>query len=118
MRLHRLIVEGKRPVIVDLRTSPARDQDRHFIPGALLADFAMVDQWIDQVPTDREVIFYCTCPNEVGAAQVARKLLDLGYTRVRPLLGGMAPLAQLIVPRLRRYRQPLCAPHDCRVTRT
>jgi rhodanese-related sulfurtransferase len=41
------------------------------------------------VPPDREVIFYCTCPDEAGAAQVARKLLDLGYTRVRPLLGGM-----------------------------
>lgn len=87
--LHGLIAEGERPVIVDLRTSPARDQDRHFIPGAVLADFATVDQWIDQVPTDREVIFYCTCPNEAGAAHVARRLLDLGYTRVRPLLGGM-----------------------------
>jgi membrane protein DedA with SNARE-associated domain/rhodanese-related sulfurtransferase len=87
--LHRLMAEGERPVIVDLRTSPARDQDRHFIPGALLADFSVVDQWIDQVPADREVIFYCTCPNEAGAAHVARKLLDLGYTRVRPLLGGM-----------------------------
>ena len=87
--LHRLIAEGQRPVIVDLRTSLARDQDSRFVPGARMADFAEVDQWLDQVPTDREVIFYCTCPNEAGAAQVARKLMDLGYTRVRPLLGGL-----------------------------
>jgi rhodanese-related sulfurtransferase len=87
--LHRLIAEGQRPVIVDLRTSLARDQDSYFIPGALMADFATVDQWLDQVPRDREVIFYCTCPNEAAAAQVARKLMDLGYTRVRPLLGGL-----------------------------
>jgi membrane protein DedA with SNARE-associated domain/rhodanese-related sulfurtransferase len=87
--LHRLIVEGRRPLIVDLRTSLARDEDSHFIPGALMADFAEADQWLDQVPRDREVIFYCTCPNEAGAAQVARKLMDLGYTRVRPLLGGL-----------------------------
>ena len=87
--LHRLIAEGQRPVIVDLRTSLTRDQDGHFIPGAVMADFAEVDQWLDQVPMDREVIFYCTCPNEAGAAHVARRLMDLGYQHVRPLLGGL-----------------------------
>ena len=87
--LHRLIAEGEQPTIVDLRNSLVRDQDSRFIPGAFIADFAAADQWLDQVPTDREVIFYCTCPNEAGAAQVARKLMDLGYRRVRPLLGGL-----------------------------
>ena len=42
-----------------------------------MADFAEVVKWLDQVPTDREVIFYCTCPNEAGAAYVAKKLMDL-----------------------------------------
>jgi membrane protein DedA with SNARE-associated domain/rhodanese-related sulfurtransferase len=87
--LHRLIAEGQRPVIVDLRTSLVRDQDSRSIPDALLMDFAEVDRWLDQVPIDREIIFYCTCPNEAAAAHVARKLMDLGYTRVRPLLGGL-----------------------------
>src|ERR1700682_2068965 len=87
--LHRLIAEGQQPLIVDLRTSLVRDQDRRFIPNALVMDFAEVEQWLDQVPTDRELIFYCTCPNEAGAARVARKLMDLGYTHVRPLLGGL-----------------------------
>jgi membrane protein DedA with SNARE-associated domain/rhodanese-related sulfurtransferase len=87
--LHRLITDGRRPVIVDLRTSLARDRDSHSIPGAVRADFAQADQWLDQVPRDREVVFYCTCPSEAGAAHVARKLMDLGYTRVRPLLGGL-----------------------------
>jgi membrane protein DedA with SNARE-associated domain/rhodanese-related sulfurtransferase len=86
--LHRLIAEGQRPVIVDLRTSLVRDQDSRFIPDALVMDFAEVDRWLDQLPTDREIIFYCTCPNEAAAAHVARKLMDLGYTQVRPLLGG------------------------------
>ena len=87
--LHRLIAEGRRPVIVDLRASLVRDRDSRFIPGALVVDLANVDQWIDQAPTDREIIFYCTCPSEAGAAVVARKLMDRGYTRVRPLLGGL-----------------------------
>jgi membrane protein DedA with SNARE-associated domain/rhodanese-related sulfurtransferase len=87
--LRRLRDTDQRPVIVDLRTSLGRDQDRRFIPGALIMDFAEVDQWLDRLPTDREIIFYCTCPDEAGAASVARKLMDLGYTRVRPLLGGL-----------------------------
>ncbi len=87
--LHRLIDQGQRPVIVDLRTSLARGEDSRFIPGALLADFADADEWLEQVPTDREVIFYCTCPSEASAARAARRLVDLGYTRVRPLLGGL-----------------------------
>jgi rhodanese-related sulfurtransferase len=87
--LHRLIAEGQRPVIVDLRTPLVRNQDSRVIPNALVMDFAEVDRWLDQVPSDREIIFYCTCPNEAGAAYVARKLMDLGYTHVRPLLGGL-----------------------------
>jgi len=87
--LHRLIAEGQRPVIVDLRAPVVRDRNNRIIPGALVADFAEVDQWRDQLPMDREIIFYCTCPNETGAAYVARRLMDLGYTRVRPLLGGL-----------------------------
>jgi rhodanese-related sulfurtransferase len=87
--LHRRIAEGQRPVIVDLRTPLVRNQDSRVIPHALVMDFAEVDRWLDQVPSDREIIFYCTCPNEAGAAYVARKLMDLGYTHVRPLLGGL-----------------------------
>ncbi len=37
----------------------------------------------------REIVFYCTCPNEASAATVAKKLIGLGYTRVRPLHGGL-----------------------------
>ncbi len=88
--LHRLIAEGQRPAIVDLRTPLFRDQDSRIIPGAVVADFADVERWRDQLPTDREIIFYCACPNEAGAAHVARQLMDLGYTRVRPLRGGLS----------------------------
>jgi membrane protein DedA with SNARE-associated domain len=38
--LHRLIAEGQRPVIVDLRTSLVRDQDSRFIPDALVMGIA------------------------------------------------------------------------------
>ena len=39
--------------------------------------------------TTEEVIVYCACPNEVSAAKVAKKLMRAGFTRVRPLAGGI-----------------------------
>ncbi len=87
--LRRLMDRGKHPVVVDLRPPLVRDQDPRFIPGALAMDVAEVDQRLEQLPADREVVFYCSCPNEAAAAYVAKKLIDLGYTRVRPLEGGL-----------------------------
>jgi len=87
--LRALMDGGKRPVIVDVRSPGTRDLDRRFIPGALAMDIAEVDRRLEQLPADREIVFYCTCPNEASAAQVAKKLIGLGYTRVRPLQGGL-----------------------------
>lgn len=57
---------------------------------ALVFANVLTDQWRKQLPTDREIVFYCTCPNETGAAYIERQLMDLGYARVRrPLLGGL-----------------------------
>jgi len=80
---------GRRPVVVDVRSPGARDLDPRFIPGALAMGAAEVDGRLGELPADREIVFYCTCPNEASAAQVAKKLIGLGYTKVRPLHGGL-----------------------------
>ena len=87
--LHRLIDRGQRPLIVDVRSRVARDHDQRFIPGALEMDISEVDKRLEKLPVDRDIIFYCTCPNEASAAYVAKKLINLGYTRVHPLQGGL-----------------------------
>jgi membrane protein DedA with SNARE-associated domain/rhodanese-related sulfurtransferase len=87
--LSKLFEEGKRPVVVDVRSSVDRAQDARFIPGALVMEIAEVEKSLEQLPVEREIVFYCNCPNEASAAHVAKKLMDLGYTRVRPLHGGL-----------------------------
>jgi len=87
--LNKLFETGKRPVVVDVRSSGDRDQDLRFIPGALVMDIGDVEKSLEQLPVEREIIFYCSCPNEASAAYVAKRLMDLGYTRVRPLHGGL-----------------------------
>jgi membrane protein DedA with SNARE-associated domain/rhodanese-related sulfurtransferase len=87
--LRGLIDRGRQPVVVDVRSEVARKADGRLIPGAIPMDSDVVDARLLQLPKDREVIFYCTCPNEASAAIVAKRLIELGYTRVRPLAGGL-----------------------------
>ena len=63
------------------------------IPGARSIAFPDVGHKLLRFPKDREIIFFCNCPNEASAAAAAKQLSDLGYTRVRPLAGGFAAWA-------------------------
>ena len=97
LRLARITVEelrslmqgGKQPVVVDVRSDVARKADARFIPGALMMGVDEIDAKLRELPKDRDIVFYCTCPNEESAAFVAKRLIELGYTRVRPLAGGL-----------------------------
>ena len=87
--LRSLIDRGKQPVVVDVRSEVSRKADGRLIPGALTIEPSQIDARLRELPKDREIIFYCTCPNEASAALVAKRLIELGYTRVRPLAGGL-----------------------------
>jgi membrane protein DedA with SNARE-associated domain/rhodanese-related sulfurtransferase len=87
--LRRLMRAAERPVVVDVRSPSVRALDPRYIPGALVMELDEVEQRLDRLPADRDVIFYCTCPNEASAAAVAKRLIGLGYVRVRPLAGGL-----------------------------
>jgi rhodanese-related sulfurtransferase len=87
--LRQLAAGGQFPVVVDVRSAIGRDQDRRCIPGALEMGLDEVTARLAELPPDREIVFYCACPNEASAAFAARKLLDRGYARVRPLRGGL-----------------------------
>jgi len=87
--LYGLIDKGEQPAIVDVRSPVARSLDPRSIPGALAADVRAIDLLLERLPTDRDIVLYCTCPNEAGAAQVTRLLIERGFPRVRPLHGGL-----------------------------
>lgn len=96
LRVARLTVEDLRkrmdktpkPVIIDLRARLPGDEGRS-IPGAIAMDLAEVREGRAGLPLDNDIVFFCDCPNEASAASAAKGLMDLGYTRVRPLLGGL-----------------------------
>jgi membrane protein DedA with SNARE-associated domain/rhodanese-related sulfurtransferase len=76
-------------LILDLRNRLDRNTDPVRIPGA----FHVLPQHLEFQPQDlagaKEIILYCTCPNEATSARVAKLLRRKGVLLARPLLGGL-----------------------------
>jgi rhodanese-related sulfurtransferase len=87
--LYELIRAGAQPTIVDVRSPTARSLEPRWIPGAIHVPVEAVEQHIGHLPRDRELVLYCSCPSEASAARVAKILINHGFTRVRPLFGGL-----------------------------
>jgi membrane protein DedA with SNARE-associated domain/rhodanese-related sulfurtransferase len=87
--LYELIGAGAAPMILDVRSSTAHALDPRIIPGAQRISLSEIGRQLEQLPRDREIVLYCTCPNEASAAQVAKVLLNHGFRHVRPLQGGL-----------------------------
>ena len=80
---------GEDIVIVDLRSSAALEEDPLMIRGAIHINLDEIEKREYELPRDRDIIVYCSCPNEVSSAKAALRLQRKGFTRVRPLLGGI-----------------------------
>ena len=86
----KLAIEGgEAPLIVDVRGAATRQALAHRIAGA--SEVSLDDILADKldVPRDRLLVVFCSCPNEASAAAAAKRLIDAGYSRARPLLGGL-----------------------------
>jgi membrane protein DedA with SNARE-associated domain len=87
--LHQKLEAGENLMILDLRSQAAVEEDPALIQGARHMSMDEVESYLREVPHDRDIILYCSCPNEVSAARVALLLQRKGFSRVRPLLGGI-----------------------------
>jgi membrane protein DedA with SNARE-associated domain/rhodanese-related sulfurtransferase len=87
--LYELMAARRAPVVIDVRPHGARKLQPARIPGALLVALDEVEEKLGELPRDRDIVVYCSCPNEASAARVARILMNHGFTRVRPLHGGL-----------------------------
>ncbi len=91
--LHTMIADASdadllRPFVVDLRHPLEFLPDGRVIPGAIHIPPAELERNADMLPRDRDVVLYCTCPNEETSASLAKRLQKIGVHRVRPLKGG------------------------------
>jgi len=86
--LKRQLDSGEPVYIVDLRHPLELLPDPFTLPGALHVSPDDLTARIHEIPRDRDIVLYCTCPNEATAATTAMKLHKLGIERIRPLRGG------------------------------
>jgi membrane protein DedA with SNARE-associated domain/rhodanese-related sulfurtransferase len=86
--LKALLEQGRAPVLVDARSATAQLLEPA-IPGALLFNGGEPNAEISALDKDRHIIVYCSCPNDVSAAHVAKELHGHGFLRARPLHGGL-----------------------------
>lgn len=77
------------PVILDIRSSEKRMLDPFVIAGSVHADERDLLPIVEAYQMDRKVVIYCSCPNEVSAAWMAKTLMDRGFKEVVPLTGGL-----------------------------
>ncbi|HEX3716917.1 MAG TPA: DedA family protein/thiosulfate sulfurtransferase GlpE [Verrucomicrobiae bacterium] len=101
---------GETPVILDLRSVAELDNDPVLIQGAIHLTMDDVKERRYKIPAGSDVIVYCSCPNEVTSARVALLLRRQGFTRVRPLLGGLDAWRDQKYPLIKRTPTPLDAP--------
>ncbi len=84
-----LMAKSPAPMIVDARSKLELNEDPFAIPGALVLQGKRLEQAVADVPMFSSVVVYCSCPNEISAAAIAKRMSSLGFTDVRPLLGGL-----------------------------
>lgn len=87
-----------RPLVLDLR-SAALIAETGPIPGATVAEHDQLRRAIGDWPKHRPIVTLCACPEDAGAIQAARRLLDSGYLSVRPLQDGYDAWVTATAPR-------------------
>ena len=84
------MLDGKTPpIIVDLRSRKELESDPASIPGAIQSGTDEFESRLSGLERHRDIVLYCSCPNEASSARAALRLQRIGFKRVRPLLGGI-----------------------------
>jgi len=89
---------GELIYIIDLRHPLELVPDPFTLPGAVHFSPDALTTRHSEIPRDRDVVLYCTCPSEATSAKVALQLHKLGVERVRPLRGGFDEWKRLGYP--------------------
>ncbi|WP_434514044.1 VTT domain-containing protein [Dechloromonas sp. ARDL1] len=75
------------PLVLDLRGATMIAETGPIV-GARVAEHDFLQEAVGDWPKDRPIVTLCACPEDAGAVQAARHLLNAGYLSVKPLRGG------------------------------
>jgi len=80
-------------VILDVRNSESYANSDAKIKGAIHVSVRKLKYRLGfpplkDIPKDRQVVTYCSCPSDEASIKAAQVLMDSGFTNVRVLKGG------------------------------
>jgi rhodanese-related sulfurtransferase len=81
--LKALVAKNEPVVIIDVRGSISSK-----IKGAMHIPLGDIETRIKEIPTDKQIVTYCSCPSEQSSARAAEILKSKGFKNVRALTGG------------------------------
>jgi membrane protein DedA with SNARE-associated domain/rhodanese-related sulfurtransferase len=87
--LHARMQDGQPLNILDVRPFHKRLIDPVMIPGAKFVDDTDIAGVIASCDATQTTVIYCSCPNEVSAALLAKALRKTGFRESLPLHGGI-----------------------------
>lgn len=96
--LKKRVEAGEDVYIVDLRHPLEILADPFTLPGAHTISPEALAARSKEIPRDRDIVLYCTCPSEATSAKTAMQLHQLGIERVHPLRGGFDEWKRLGFP--------------------
>ena len=88
--LHELLASHQDLCLVDVRQPLDLLADTEIIPGAIRISPKEVLQNPFLIPTDQDVIVYCTCPGDETSRRVLTRALAMHLSRIKLLKGGLA----------------------------
>lgn len=89
---------GEPLAIVDLRHTLDFLASPYLIPGAIRIPLEKLELRQQEIPRGREVVLYCTCPNEASSARARLLLRQQGIAEARVLAGGFHGWRELGLP--------------------
>jgi membrane protein DedA with SNARE-associated domain/rhodanese-related sulfurtransferase len=87
--LYAMMANEPVPIVFDIRSTEKRMLDPFVIPGSIHADERELAEIVKSYDPNHKIIIYCSCPNEVSAAWMAKAMRNAGFKDVVPLTGGL-----------------------------
>ncbi len=78
--------------------------EAEIIPGARRVPPKEIERISVDVPKDRDLFVYCTCPSDKTSREMARRALALNFIKVKFLRGGLSAWKQKGYP-VEPYRE-------------
>ena len=88
--LHELLAAHGDVLLIDVRQPLDLLADSEIIPGAIRIPPKEVLQNPLLIPTDHDVVIYCTCPGDETSRRVLTRALAVHLCRIKLLKGGLS----------------------------